>query len=378
MATVVYKPPTPSTSSAVGGALGLYAAGAMQQEAEAQKAQNVARFVEAIRVAPDRAAGLEVISNYAPMFKTTDDYMKAYKILDQYKPAEDERVQPYTMYDPSGNPTTVGMTPERFKRETAPSAVGTMYPGMSFTKPNLVDFYMPGEGDKAPTFVGKLPEDKRPAGAMTQSEVTLERQARREAFDAAESRKRDERFAANQKQIDENQSLSERRLQAMLGRIAAMGEKKDVDRRQDVVRNAAKQAALMLNAKVLPDGSLGFDSTDKADLYQKHLDYIDGIVATQPKRLDSPNAEISIASEARRAVMGEAKKAEPVKEPVPKKKSGISNILPEGLSSRGAAGKESYLDRSGGSYSRAEIEQAAQAMGMSVDQFITRKGLTRK
>lgn len=385
MATTVYIPEDKRLEQ-LGGALGVYAALEMAKRRRQEQQVKIKQFMDAVQAAPSRAAAFEVVSNYSSQFRKPEDYSQAFQIVDRLKPLSAEEIHPVTMYNQeTGEPSTIGMTRDRLARESDPQAMGTMFPGMSLTKPSLENFYMPGSVEGDIKFVGKLPIDKRPQGSMTLQEISQQNVMRREGRAEKEAAARDERFDRRMAQQDENQAMAERRLQATLGRIGQSLGERDARRADQTVKEATRLTAVMSNAKVLPDGSFGFDDRNMAELYRKQIDYITATVEANPKILNSPTAAQRLASEARRVVVGTERPADDTPVQAEKKGGLISRMFGRDNAGQSTSGKvtkgsetKGYKASNGKSYSSESVAAAAKKAGISVDEFVRRAGLTKE
>src|SRR6266446_4546862 len=92
----------------IGGLIGAAIGSSMMQEQRRQKLEEQQQFVSAVQKAPDRAAAMEVVSNYSGKFRTPQDYTTALRMVDEFHPASMETPTPITAYSPTtGEPTTV-------------------------------------------------------------------------------------------------------------------------------------------------------------------------------------------------------------------------------------------------------------------------------
>lgn len=386
MANVVYLPSERQQTFAgdLGGALGKMLGAEMTRRQQQEQNKKVQAFTEAIRTAPDRAAAMEIVSNYSAQFTSPQDFARAFQIVDEMKPVSAETVQPVTMYDPDGSPRTVGMTNEQFKRETDPNAMGTRFPGMSMTKPDLTEFYTLGEKPGDFKSLGKMPTNKRPEGAYTKDELALAAQTRRETRQAEEDARREARHDDRMAIAERNQLLAEQRLQRTLAGIGDRLGDRELNQSNSVVREATRLTAVMLNAKVLPDGSFGFDESNRAEQYRQHLDYINGKIAADPSILKKPGAASLLASEARKAIMGTEKPKDETLPPKPKESGGFIDKVKKRVTGsdkpQESKGKLNggYKASNGKTYSAADVEAAAKKAGLSVADFIQRANLTKE
>lgn len=328
---VVYLPAErrQTLGSDVGGLLGATIVAGLHQKAQQQQQQQVVQFMDGIRKAPDRAAAFEVMNNYAPRFKTPQDYAQALKMVDEVHPISESTPTPITGYSPdTGEPTTVFATrrdmlnPDFFKGK-----------GVTLTKPDMSDFYQPVVNPESPddtTFqhVGKLPVGRRPSGALTPQEIdmTLKQRADQRAG------KRDERADDAAALSERRFAQSEERFSRTMGNMATLIGEKDAQRGQATMHSVRSTFALVLGAKALPDGSFDFGGDEnKKKQYTDLMDYVAGKVEANPKILKSATAVERLSTEALRTVTPKTvEDPPPAAAPKPKEKGAISRMVDKG------------------------------------------------
>jgi len=99
------------------------------------------------------------------------------------------------------------------------------------------------------------------------------------------------------------------------------GEKpaeRDLTRGRALLNDASRLTATSLNARILPDGSFGFDDKDKSALFSQRLEFISRLVEQDPSILKKPNAALELHSAAVKALpLKEAPSTTPPVEPKP-------------------------------------------------------------
>jgi hypothetical protein len=319
---VVYLPSErrETLGSDIGGLLGAFIGASIRDKAQKQQQQEAMQFVEGMRAAPDRAAAMEVISNHTAKFRTPQDYTQAFRLLDEFHPASMETPTPTTAYDPNtGAQTTV--FPNR--RQMVDKKYWQQQ-GVTLTKPEMDDFYAPVPSDTKdpnapPVFqhLGRAPVDKRPEGGLTLKEIELGAKSRTEERQIAAGERADRRLADSEKRMST----------AISGISARLGETEGVHA-QNTMKAIRNNAALILNAKPLPDGSFDFGGDEnKKKQFVDIMDYVSTRVESNPKVLKTPTAVERLTSEAIKATTPKTlKEPDKAAAPEPKPKGGVSAL----------------------------------------------------
>lgn len=293
----------------------------MQKEKEKKDAQ--ARLVlDGIRNAPDRAAALEVVTRSSGQFKDAQDYSIALRMVDEAHPASDSTPQPVTVYDANtGEQATNFVTTKQLKQNIGkPDWETTLFgPDKTTTKPDIQQFYQPGDTPGEFKAIGRLPVGKRPEGALTLPEIEQQRKAAEDLRKADADRRAENRDRRSEEQLrlqQERFALDQRRTEAMLGRIAASLGDKEGDHARRIVNDSTRLLATAMNARVFPDGSFGFDDENKSQLFYNRLQYLTTRIEADPSILKSNAAVTRLVTEVAQAVPGK-RDAEPAAPALP-------------------------------------------------------------
>ncbi len=310
MSQVIYLPKERSETlgSDFGGLLGAAIGSTLQERARKQQQEEAMQFMEALRKAPDRASGMEVISNYHPKFRTPQDFAQSFKMLDEFHPISMETPTPLPVWDSTtGEKSTMFIPKGKFGDPKFPDFLKSQ--GKTLTEVQRDDFYSP-EGQH----IGKLPITQRPLGAVTLPELSLAKSGRAEENTA-------ERLRLSQEAGDRSaQALTasqERQGRVMEGIAARMGETEGVHA-QATMKSVRGNIAMVMGAKPLGD-TFDFAGMENEENKRKQFvemgDWVAARIDANPKLLKDPAAVEKLTSQAFKAIapktVGE-KKAPPV------------------------------------------------------------------
>jgi hypothetical protein len=339
MSQVIYLPSERSQTLGgdIGGLLGAVIGSSMREKARKQQQEEAMQFMEALRKAPNRAAGMEVISNYHPKFKTPQDFAQSFKMLDEFHPVSMETPSPIPAWDAAtGEKSTVFanrrqmVDPNFWKGQ-----------GKTLTEVQMDNFYMPDPNAKPgaepqPTHLGRFPISRRaelPPTAMTDKEWAMAQAGRKDVRAEKADVRAEEglrlRDEAGQRAQESLNASQERQARMMAGIAARLGESEGVHA-QKVVRDTTNYMAMVLGAKMLGD-TFDFTDTKDGDNKRKILTDMTTAVTTRidanPKILKDASAVNKLGNEALKAYAGDIltpKKASTVE--TPPEKGGISKL----------------------------------------------------
>lgn len=305
MATVINLPTQDreTTASHIGNAIGKVLAHRFNEQERQENAKQAQAFIEAVRTAPDRAAGLEVIGKFAPLFRDPNDVAFAYRTLDEAHPQSGEQSQVVTTYDAEGNAFPRAIRNKDLPRINTPEGAAELLggEGRTLTKPDVRDWYTVGS-DGSPVFAGK--GASRPEGGKTLQEIQLEQQGRAETFRVTEAAKRDAR-------ADERQDLAERRFLAsqermaqMLARIGANQGEASVGRMQRTAQSAMTTLATTMGGRGLEDGTFVFTTENQKKLFYDRVAWMQNMIEADPRILQTPTAVMQLVTGSARALPG--------------------------------------------------------------------------
>jgi len=151
--------------------------------------------------------------------------------------------------------------------------------------------------------------------------------------------------------------------------MAKVGEAvsdKDLTKGRGLLNDAARLTATSLNARILPDGSFGFDDENKAKLFNERLSFMNNLVEQDPSILKKANGGITLHSRAVAALPSSGDKPkEEAPKPAPKKPGGISALFGKGDETpKPAVGKP---DTSGPTVEKAEMKTRVETVGWKYD-----------
>jgi len=269
---------------------------ALGMQTREQKAKEVQKFVGEVQASGSRDRALEVVRNYSSKFRAPQDLQIAFGVVDQHWPVSSKEMKDIEVFDEEEGTSSMRFVPSgQAPALNDPEVVRRLFgPRATLTKPDVRDFYAPGTKEGDIRYLGKLPAAKRPEGAMTLQEITEGHKVKAEARATA-------RDQTSQQRHEEWLDLSERRFQATLGKLGETINDRDVAQGRGLLNDASRLTATSLNARLLPDGSFGFDDKDKGALFNSRLEYISRLVEQDPSILKRPNAALELHTKAVKA-----------------------------------------------------------------------------
>jgi len=296
-----------------GAGIGTALLNALGMQTREQKAKEVQKFITEVQASGGRDKAMEVVRNYSSKFRNPQDLSVAFGVVDQHWPVPSKELKELEVFDEEEGTSSKRFVPSSHATAMNDPAVVRQLFGdrATLTKPDVRDFYTPGTKEGDIRYLGKLPAAKRPEGAMTLQEITEGHKVRAEA--QATTR---HDFAV--KRHEEWLDLAERRFEELMTRGGEKPAERDLTRGRALLNDASRLTATSLNARILPDGSFGFDDKDKSALFSQRLEFISRLVEQDPSILKKPNAALELHSAAVKALpLKEAPSTTPPVEPKP-------------------------------------------------------------
>lgn len=317
---------------------------------------SVEKFIDSVQQAGNRDKAMEVLRNYSKYFSNPRDYEIAFKTIDEHWPMSTREMRELKVYDEKTGEESARYWPAaRITEINDPARVKALFgENATLTKPDIKEFYQLGAKPGEMKYVGKLPASQRPEGALTLQEISEAHKARTEG-------RQKERDRVTQARFEAHLDLSERRFLAMLERMGEPAGDRERNQIRQIMNDAARLTATSLNAKMLPDGSFGFDDENKTKMFNERLNFMQNLIAEDPGILKRPGAQIELHNKAVKAFPtareDPARPPEPAPAPKPKSK---------GLLDRMFGSDEATGDRAP-TKANAEIKAAAERAGQKYE-----------
>lgn len=315
MATVIYEQERQdSPASAVGGIVGALLGRQIRDDERKQRAEKSNKFMTDIQGAGSRARALDILSNYSNQFENVNDYNVAFKVVDQFWPAPTREVRDVTVYDKLSGAETRHFVPgAELPALSNPEELARRFgPNATLTRPDIREFYTGDQGEIS--YAGRRPVDQRQPGEFTLPE--LQERNRQRQFERSEQR---DQFS--RERYEGWMSLAERRFAAAMQGIGNALGAREMSAGRAALNDATRLTATSLNARLLPDGSFGFDDENKAKLFNDRLTYMQNLIDQDPTILLKPGGSLHLHSAANKAFPS-ARENPPAPAPAAKPKAG--------------------------------------------------------